>query len=248
MSDLENDDAQKNVPSEDPENSGFEPPLNIPASVVLLVGACVVIHVALTEYVTQQFYARAILNFAFIPIRFDASVTGQFDLVAMITLVSHSFIHGSWTHLAFNMIWLVAFGSPLAYRLGFIRTFAFWAITATAAALFHLALYWGDTVPLIGASGAVSGFLGAAARFGFRRPPVARTGFLGPLPPPMWALRQRGVLSFLILWMVLNFVTGMGWLGGPNNIAWEAHIGGLVVGFALIGLVDRRQTRSDELA
>lgn len=236
------------MPPEDETPRKDEPAFNIPASLLMLCAACLVIHLLLTQYVSQPVSNVIIINFALIPLRFDTSALGQFDLGAWLTLVTHSFIHGSWMHLAFNMIWLVAFGSPLAYRLGFVRTLAFWIITAMAAAGLHLSLYWGDPVPLIGASGAVSGFLGAAARFGFRRPRVARTGFTQKLPPPTWALRQRGVLSFLVLWMALNFVTGMGWLGGPSNIAWEAHIGGLLAGFLLIDLIDRPPTDFDQRA
>ena len=216
-----------------------EPALNIPVSLLILAGVCSVLHILLNEMFSTRYYNAVIANFSLIPLRMELALQAV-DFGALATLVTHSFIHGSWMHLAFNMIWLVAFGAPLAYRLGFLRTVLFWIITAISAAVFHLMIYWGDPIPLIGASGAVSGFLGAAARFGFRRPQNARAGFTQTLPPPIWALRQRGVLGFLVLWVVLNFVTGMGWLGGPSNIAWEAHIGGLLAGFLLIGLIDRQ--------
>ena len=225
------------TPGDEPQRSGLEaearvlaserpartePALNIPVSLLIMAGICIGLHMLLTEVLSTRYYNAVIVNFSLIPLRIELAVQ-TFELGALATLVTHSFIHGSWMHLAFNMIWLVAFGAPLAYRLGFLRTVLFWITTAISAAVLHLIINWGDP-----------------ARFGIRRPQNARTGFTQKLPPPIWALQQRGVLGFLILWVVLNFVTGMGWLGGPNNVAWEAHIGGLLAGFLLIGLIDRQ--------
>ncbi|MEM1377757.1 MAG: rhomboid family intramembrane serine protease [Pseudomonadota bacterium] len=229
-------DAQ---PERDGARLAREPALNIPSSLLLLAGICIALHVWQTQFLSPLAANSLLSDYALIPARF-VSVEGSMPSVAVIkTLVTHSFLHGDWLHLAFNMVWLVAFGAPVAFRLGFGRTLAFWAATAIAAGGLHMLLYWGDPVALIGASGAVSGFLGAAARFGFRRPTTARTGFTQPLLAPGQALRQRGVVPFLVLWMVLNFATGMGWLGGPSNVAWEAHVGGLVAGFLGIGFFDR---------
>ncbi|MEO1745053.1 MAG: rhomboid family intramembrane serine protease [Pseudomonadota bacterium] len=217
--------------------SGGEPAFNVPGALVVIALACIAIHFLRTQVFGPMTNVSIILNYALIPERFTVGFVLT-DLTLWLSLVSHTLLHGDWLHLAFNLIWLVAFGAPVAYRLGTFRTLAFWVITALGAAALHMALYWGDPVPLIGASGAVSGFLGAAARFGFRRNRAARTGFTQPLLPPMLALRQRGVVPFLALWMVMNYASGAGWFGAPSNIAWEAHIGGLITGFFLIGLVD----------
>ena len=104
-------------------------------------------------------------------------------------------------------------------------------------------IYYGDAVPVIGASGAVSGFMGAAARFGLRanrRQP--RKGFDGPLLSVGQTLRVRGVFPFLAIWVVMNVAVGTDLLGmsGGAGIAWEAHIGGLLAGFFLMPLFDKR--------
>lgn len=248
MSENREMDAPEKPDSQMPQGQGGvpekpEPAFNIPGSLLILASACIAVHVWLTQFAAPQAGEMFVFNYALVPLRFVDLAQALTDFGTLLTLISHTFIHGSWLHLIFNLIWLIAFGAPLAYRLGPTRTYLFWALTAGVAAAFHMAIYWGDPIPLIGASGAVSGFLGASARFGFRRPRQPGTGFEQPLLPPLEALRQRGVLPFILLWMGLNFATGTGLLGGPSNIAWEAHIGGLAAGFFLIGLVDNRQYR-----
>ncbi len=207
----------------------------------MFVVACVGVHVMRTIVFDGTLDRWLTLNFAFIPARYMPDYI-RFDWPTLVSPVTYAFLHGDWVHLGFNMIWLVAFGAPVAYRLGWARTIALWVLTALGAVALHAAIYLDDPVPLWGASGAVSGFLGAAARFGFRanrRNP--RAGFAGPLLGPLASLRQRGVIAFLVIWVAINVATGLDWLGmaGGASIAWEAHIGGLLVGFFGIGLLDR---------
>ncbi|WP_306119976.1 MULTISPECIES: rhomboid family intramembrane serine protease [unclassified Roseitalea] len=224
-----------------PAGAPRQPAFNLHGAIVVLVAICVGVHVLRTVILDGAIDRWLIVNFAFFPIRY---APGFFvpDLPTLVSPVTHTFLHGDWVHLGFNMIWLVVFGAPVAWRLGWVGTFAFWIVTALGAVVLHTAIYFGDMVPLLGASGAVSGFLGAAARFGFkadRRNP--RHGFAAPLMGPLASLRQRGVVPFLLIWMALNFATGMDLFGlaGGASIAWEAHIGGLLTGFFAIGLIDR---------
>ena len=207
---------------------------------------CIGVHVVREVVLGGSIDRWAILTFAFFPVRYDPSVF-QFDLPTVVSPLTHSFLHGDWLHLAFNMVWLAAFAAPVARRIGPWRTFAFWAFTALGAVVLHGALYAGDTVPLLGASGAVSGFLGALARFGFRASPgPGGQGTGRPILPPLKALGQRGVLPFLIVWMVLNWATGADLFGLADgaSIAWEAHVGGLVTGFLGIGFFVPRLHRT----
>jgi len=218
------------------------PPVNLHGAIISLVAVCVGVHLARTLVFDGALDRWLIIHFAFFPVRYAPGFF-QFDLPTLLAPVTHTFLHGDWMHLAFNMIWLVAFGAPVAWRLGWVRTLALWVIAAIGAVALHTALYFGDWVPLLGASGAVSGFLGAAARFGFRadrRHP--RRGFAGPLLGPLASLGQPGVMPFILIWMAINFATGANWFGlaGGASIAWEAHIGGLVTGFFAIGWLDRR--------
>lgn len=219
----------------DEEPRERQPVFNVPAVVVALIAACVAIHIARLYVLTIDQDLWLLLRAAFIPIRYS----GQFDIdvYAFTTPFTYAFLHGSLMHLAINMIWLAAFGSPLANRLGVGRFLLFWAVTGVAAAATHYLLHMVDQSPLVGASGAISGMMGAAARFGFRANRAAgRSAFDGPLLPAKVALRLRPVVTFLTVWMAINLVTGLVGLGaGADRIAWEAHVGGFVVGFFGIG-------------
>ncbi len=233
------DDQQDDPPRLEDER---QPVFNIPAVVVALTAACVAIHLVRLYVLTVEQDIDLLVRAAFIPIRYS----GQFhlDVYAFISPFTYTLLHGSIVHLAINMVWLAAFGSPLANRLGVGRFLLFWAVTGVAAAATHYALHMIDQSPLIGASGAISGMMGAAARFGFRASRSAgRSAFDGPLLPASAALRLRPVVTFLAVWMAINLVTGIVGLGaGADRIAWEAHVGGFVAGFFGIGaFVPRRR-------
>ena len=222
--------------------SGREPIFNIPGIILAIIGLCAAVYLV-EAYVLDPEQASALLwNFAFIPARFS-QYGGFSSPAAWLTTVSYSFMHGSFAHIALNMIWLAAFGSPLAARIGPLRTTLFWIATAVAAVLTHYFVYPDSMTPLVGASGAVSGMMGAAARFGFRRSPLRNSAaFVGEILPVSVALRMRMVLVFLGVWFVTNVVTGLLSVGVDDSatIAWEAHIGGFLVGFFGISFFDRR--------
>ncbi len=220
---------------------GGEPIFNIPGVVLALIAVCVGVYLC-QFYVMNDGQAEAFaLDFALIPARF--SLAGGFsDPAALFTLLSYSFLHGGFAHVALNMIWLAAFGSPLAGRIGTGRTLGFWALTAVAAGLTHFAVHPESVSPLVGASGAISGMMGAAARYGFRRIGEGRRSeFAGPVLPIGVTLSSRTVLTFVGFWFIINLATGLYSTGGADlsGIAWEAHIGGFVVGFLAIPLFDR---------
>ena len=219
-----------------------EPIFNIPGIVVFFLIVSTGLYLAQNYLLDDEANAWILLYLAFIPARFS-QYGGFSDISAWGTAISYSFLHGSFAHVAVNMVWLAAFGSPLAGRIGTVRMVAFWALTAIAAAFTHYLLYSGSLVPLVGASGAISGMMGAAARFGFRRVQRGRLpAFAGPLLPVMLTLTLRPVLSFLGIWFAINIVTGLiSVVPGESTIAWEAHIGGFVAGFFGISLLDRRK-------
>jgi len=209
-----------------------EPVFNMPPVVLAVIGICVVVHLIRFYWLTDDQDFSLLIRTAFIPIRYS----GQFDvdIFAFTSTVSYSLLHGSVAHLAINMVWLAAFGTPLANRLGVLKFCLFWLITAFAAAALHYVLHMDDQAPLVGASGAISGMMGAAARFAFR---IARVddkpAFAGYPLPVLQCLRYRTVVTFLSVWMVVNLVTGLVGLGPGSeiSIAWEAHVGGFLAGF-----------------
>lgn len=219
-----------------------EPVFNLSGVILVFIALCVGIHLVRLYGLDEEQDFWLLVDAAFIPIRYS----GEFpiDIYAFTSPVSYSLLHGGIEHLAVNMIWLAAFGSPLANRVDAMRFVLFWAAASVAAAGLHYVIYPASQAPLIGASGAVSGMMGAAARFGFR---IDRSGvrpaFGGPVLPVRSVLTMRATVAFLAVWMVVNLVTGLvGFVPGEaSQIAWEAHIGGFVVGFFFISAFDRPQ-------
>ncbi len=216
-----------------------EPVFNIAGIAAAIIGLNIVIHLIRTYLLTQQQDVEVLVDFAFIPARYGGGDFG--GLYGLISPLTYSFLHGGFTHLIVNMVWLAAFGSPLAARLGTVRFLVFWAATAMAAALLHYMLYMDDIAPLVGASGAISGMMGAAARFGFRTS-QGRGGraFAGPVLGLRAIVASRMTVSFLAIWFLANLVVGLELFSAPGDapIAWQAHIGGFLAGFFLVRFLD----------
>ena len=189
-----------------------------------------------------------------------ASAIPQDTLVAVIgdghgrwwTLLTYAFLHGSWTHVGFNCAWLAAFGAPVARRFGSSRFLMIVAVATVAGAVVQ---FFCDTVsfaPIIGASAAVSGATGAAVRFIFRPVDEPRRSFdrqtmNEAFRLPALSLRQtftnRMALIFMGFWFAADVLFGVfPTLAGGSDapIAWQAHIGGFLVGLLAFPLFDRR--------
>lgn len=222
--------------------AGRERAFNLPGVVIAFIAVCVGIHLVRSYLLTTEQDFWVILHFAFIPLRYSGLYA--LDIYAFTGPWSYSLLHGGLAHLAVNMIWLAAFGSPLANRIGTGRFVAFWLVTSLAAVGLHYVLHIDEAVPLVGASGAISGMMGAAARFGFRVDRQApKPSFEGALLSIPEVFRSRTVMTFLGVWMVVNFAAGYGSATSDSgsSIAWEAHIGGFLAGFLLIRLFDRNR-------
>ena len=165
------------------------------------------------------------------------------------TLLTYGLLHADWTHLGLNVLWLAAFGAPLARRFGSLRFILFCIVTTVAGALGHYAFHAYDFLPMIGASGAVSGLTGACLRFVFQAhaPLGGDYPVSGDAAYRLPALSLRGVFSdrraftFLAFWLGLNVLLGVlsPTLGlSPGPVAWEAHMGGFLAGLLLFPLMD----------
>jgi membrane associated rhomboid family serine protease len=161
------------------------------------------------------------------------------------TAVTYAFLHGSWEHVIFNCLWLLAFGTPVVRRFGTTRFMLFFCITAAISAIFHAAFNVNDVSVLVGASGSVSALTAAALRFamgqGFGAFGQAQENWKNPAKPLSQALRDQQVLLFIAIWFGINLLTGLGMpLGGSDGlrIAWEAHVGGFIAGLLLFSLFD----------
>ena len=150
------------------------------------------------------------------------------------TLLSSMFLHGGWMHLIGNMLYLWIFGNNVEDAMGHVRFVAFYLLCGIAAALAQIAADPASTIPMVGASGAIGGVLGAYLVLH----PQARVLVLIPLG---FFTRLIYVPAFLVLglWFVLQFLSApMTQQGG--GVAYWAHIGGFVAGAALIFPFRRR--------
>jgi membrane associated rhomboid family serine protease len=231
-----------------------EPVFNIPAVVLGLVAALCLIHVVVAFVLPEDVSETVLEWFAFDPSRYHATVP-ELDgplpggvPAAIWTFVTYAFLHGSLAHLGFNLIWLVAFGTPVARRFGTWRFLGFFAFTAATGALAHLISYFGEDVPTIGASAAVLGMMAAAMRFVFQ--PGGPLGYLRlseadtyrvPAKPLGAMLRDRRMILFTLGWFGLNALMAMPMFSLPGveeSIAWQAHIGGFVGGLLAFAVFD----------
>jgi membrane associated rhomboid family serine protease len=229
-----------------------QPIFNIPFVIVALVLVLVLVHGVFVLVLSEEQTDELLLLFAFLPARYDATVAmlpGGWGAWIW-TFVTYAFIHGNLTHLIFNLLWLIAFGTPVARRFGTARFLVFFAATAAAGAAAHLATHFGETQPtiVIGASAAVSGAMAAAMRFAFQRGGplgLLRSGdesaYRVPAVPLGAMLRDPRLLAFLGVWFGVNLLFGLGTFklpGVEESIAWEGHIGGFLAGLFGFALFD----------
>ncbi|HEX8164222.1 MAG TPA: rhomboid family intramembrane serine protease [Beijerinckiaceae bacterium] len=164
------------------------------------------------------------------------------------TALAYALLHGSWAHVLLNCVWLAAFGTPVARRCGGLRFLALGAACAVGGAVAHWLTDSSSVVPMIGASAAISGWMAAAARFVFApgRDPfrglrTVREAHERPRQTVGELLRNRGAATFLGVWLASNLLFGL--TAAPLGItdaavAWEAHIGGFLVGLLLFPWID----------
>jgi membrane associated rhomboid family serine protease len=163
-----------------------------------------------------------IKQWAFVPSRFLGNPSGNF-----LTLFTSMFMHAGWLHLGGNMLYLWIFGDNVEDRFGHVKFVVFYLLCGLAATFAQLAFSSGSNVPNLGASGAIAGVLGAyILLFPGGRVKVLQGQQVIQVP----------ALVVIGLWIVLQFVSGVGSVADSANsggVAYMAHIGGFVAGFAL---------------
>jgi len=159
------------------------------------------------------------------------------------TLFSSMFLHGGWSHLLSNMLALFIFGDNVEDRMGGGRYLTFYIICGLIAALTHVFFNPDSRIPTIGASGAISGVLGAYLVLY----PTARVITLIPIFFLPWFVEIPAVI-YLGVWFLSQLLNGTLAIiigaQGFGGVAWWAHAGGFVAGIALVGLfIQRRYQR-----
>lgn len=149
------------------------------------------------------------------------------------------FLHGGFMHLFGNMLFLWIYGDNVEHRLGTMPFVLWYLVTGVAATLFHAAVFSSSDVPLVGASGAISGVLGFYFIW-FPRNTVRVLAFLPPFLMQVFQIPARFVLGvYLFLDNVVPF-----FFSGGGGVAHGAHIGGFLAGGAVAWVMDRRTVAS----
>ncbi|MEA4855088.1 MAG: rhomboid family intramembrane serine protease [Solidesulfovibrio sp.] len=150
------------------------------------------------------------------------------------SLVTYMFLHGGWLHFLLNMWVLWIFSDNVEEALGPVRFTLFYLLCGLLAAAAHILFNWNATVPVIGASGAIAGVMGAY----FRLFPRARVVTLIPIIIIPWIIELPAVV-FLGIWFCIQLLSGLTGAAGGNaaaSVAFWAHAGGFVAGLSLVRL------------
>lgn len=230
-----------------PTDSTEEPIFNVPNCVVAVLAVLVVVHLGRSA-LTPDDDLWFVLSMAFIPGRYGVpgDVLPGGELAKLTSPFTHMIVHGDWLHLALNAAWMLAFGGAIAARTGTVRFLAFFVVCGLAGAGAFYVVNEGLMQPMVGASGAISGLLGATLRVLF--PAVDNGGFHllreAPRSVPLMSLsetlRDRRVLVTSAVLVLINVLTIIGFGVAQNSagIAWEAHLGGYAIGIFTYGLFD----------
>jgi len=172
-------------------------------------------------------------NWGLVPARFWAE-----PQIAWLTIFSAMFLHGGWLHIVSNMWVLFIFGDNVEDRMGSGGYLVFYLLSGVAAGLMQAFLLPSSSVPMVGASGAIAGVLGAYLVLY----PRARILSLVPILF-IFTLIEIPAPIFLLFWFALQLFSGVLSLSGTagSGIAWWAHVGGFVFGVLSAFLFARRR-------
>lgn len=213
------------IPIRDSVRSRHFPKVNL----ILIIASVVVFlyELGLDQRGLQEF----VMKYGAIPAKILAT-GGRIDTV--ISMFTAMFIHGGWLHLIGNMLFLWVFGDNVEDRLGSVRYFLFYLATGLAGFLAQMAANPFSASPMIGASGAIAGVLGAYI-FMF---PKSKIITLVPIFV-FFTFIEVPAFIFLAIWFGLQLLNGVASIGTQGNlVAWWAHIGGFLTG--LVGVVMMR--------
>ena len=211
----------------------INPTRNFPFVNVMLISANVLVflyQITLSPHAAKAF----VLANATIPARLPAFLAGHAPAsLALFPLFSSMFLHGELMHLLGNMLFLYIFGDNVEDSFGHIGYLFFYLLCGVGSGLIHVMFNWGSSVPALGASGAISGVMGAyAVMFPSHRILTFFFIFLIPVP----------AILILGYWFALQFVAGINGLGmaTAGGVAWWAHIGGFLMGVVIAWAAKKR--------
>jgi len=204
---------------------------------LILVNIAVFLYEALLPVHARNVF---ILANATIPARFPSALAGNSSLeLAFLALLTSMFLHSGIAHIAGNMLFLWIFGDNVEDYFGHIGYLFFYLVCGLIAGLLHVFFNFHSMLPALGASGAISGVMGAYALL-YPRARVLTLAFIFLVPLP--------ALLILGLWFAMQFLQGVSALGSSvaGGVAWWAHVGGFLTGL-FITMVSRGSSRTRNL-
>lgn len=181
---------------------------------------------------TELFYRFGVVPSWFLQTMYSGNLTS-----AIIPLFTSTFLHGGWLHIISNMLFLWVFGDNIEDRMGHLRYLFFYLIVGAIGNIFQIMANSQSTIPIIGASGAVAGILGAY----YISFPRAKILALIPIIFFFTIMEIRASL-FIIFWFFLQVFNGVFSITAVgNSVAWWAHIGGFLGGFILIRFFQKQR-------
>ena len=212
--------AQKQERVQNP--SRREPLFNLPPVTKYLLGLFLLVHIGIALFLSPERQYALFNHFGFTP----GYYSGQIPLnwPAFAGPFTYMFIHANWMHIGLNGLMLMAFGAGVERWMGKARMLVFFTLCSLASALAHFLLNPDSLSPVVGASGGLSGLFAAVLIMMNRQRDAA-------------GMRHVSLLPLVLLWVAISVIFGV--IGGPDGstIAWAAHVGGFLAGFALIGPV-----------
>ena len=215
------------------------PTRRLPLVTYLLLGTCVAIFLGQISLGPDGFRmtievwgARPAVLFGLLPTDHPALPPGW------VTLFTSMFMHGGWLHLIMNMLFLFVFANNVEDNMTRPRFLVFYLLCGVAAAYAHAALSPTSVIPMVGASGAISGVLGAYLLLY----PRSRILVLVPLIV-IWPLLYLPAGLLLGIWFLLQLVQSVALPSDGGGVAFAAHAGGFIAGMILLPFFKRRDAR-----
>jgi membrane associated rhomboid family serine protease len=220
------------IPLKDLNPSRTYPFINI--TLILANIAVFLYQLGLEATLPHRAFEAYFLPYSMVPARIPAFLLGHTGFeIAFLPLVTSMFLHSGFLHIAGNMLFLWIFGDNVEDFFGHLAYLFFYLVSGIGAGLLHVLFNLHSSIPAIGASGAISGVMGAYILL-YPRARILTLVFIFPLPVP--------AVIFLGLWFVMQFLSGIDALGGAatGGVAVWAHIGGFLLGMLVTSLVRRR--------
>ncbi|MEO2068215.1 MAG: rhomboid family intramembrane serine protease [Desulfurobacteriaceae bacterium] len=221
----------------------INPSRSKPVVTIFLIVVCVLIF--LYELILGPYNQLFLRMFGVIPFEISHGVDlpPPSPLAPYGTLISYQYLHGGILHILGNMLFLWVFGDNVEDYFGKLKFFIFYTVCGIVAALLQVAVYPDSDIPLIGASGAISGVLGAYMVL-FPRAKIITLIFILffidiiAVPAVIW-------ISF---WFFMQFISALFSINhlGMGGVAWFAHIGGFLAGVILAKLFASKEREDEE--